>query len=222
MDLLIFLLIMIVPLWAQHYINVWYRRTKKMESNANIKGCDVARKILDKNGLSDVKVVETSGVLSDHYDPKAKVVRLSSDIYNKTSLAAVSVAAHECGHAIQDKDNYFFLRLRSSLVPIVNLSSIGGYFAVIIGLAMAAMKFIWLGIILELVILLFQLITLPVEFNASKRGLQQITDLGMVGSDEHKYCFKMLRAAALTYVASVVTALLDILRLLLIVRRDNN
>ena len=221
MDILIFIIIMLIPLGAQHYINVWYAKTKKIKANSNIKGCDVARRILDKNGLSSVKVVETSGILSDHYDPKAKVVRLSEEIYNKSSLAAISVAAHECGHAIQDKDNYFFLRLRSSLVPLVNLASIGGYIAVLIGFAMAALKFIWLGIILEAVILFFQLITLPVEFNASKRGLQQITDLGMVGQDEHKYCYKMLRAAALTYVAAVATAALEIFRLLLIVRRND-
>lgn len=218
MDMIILLITLIITLGAQGYINSSYNRTKKIMDSKGLSGKAVARKILDSNGLKHVKVVETEGVLSDHYDPKNKVVRLSTDIYNNTSLASISVASHECGHAIQDKDNYFFLRLRSSIVPLVNIASTLGYVAIMIGLFMGALGFLKIGIIMECVILLFQLITLPVEFNASSRALKQIIDLGMVNSDEHRNCRKMLTAAALTYVASVATAVLQILRLVLIAR----
>lgn len=218
MDIIILLITLIITLGAQGYINSSYNRTKKIMASKGLSGKAVARKILDSNGLKHVKVVETEGILSDHYDPKNKVVRLSTDIYNNTSLASISVASHECGHAIQDKDNYFFLRLRSSIVPLVNIASTLGYVAIMIGLFMGALGFLKLGIIMECVILLFQLITLPVEFNASSRALKQIIDLGIVNSDEHRNCRQMLTAAALTYVASVATAILQILRLLLIAR----
>ena len=221
MEMLLFGLTLLLTLGAQGYINHWYGKTKKIMSNSRISGERVARKILDANGLKNVAVVETSGVLSDHYDPKGKVVRLSSDIYQNTSLASVSVAAHECGHAIQDKDDYFFLRFRSSIVPIVNLASTLGYVAIMIGLFMGAFGFIRLGIIMECIILGFQVITLPVEFNASHRALIQLKELGIVGEEEHRYCYKMLRAAALTYVAAVATSILEILRLVLISRRDD-
>lgn len=221
MEMLLFGLTLLLTLGAQGYINHWYGKTKKIMSNSRISGEKVARKILDANGLKNVAVVETSGVLSDHYDPKGKVVRLSSDIYRNTSLASVSVAAHECGHAIQDKDDYFFLRFRSSIVPIVNLASTLGYVAIMIGLFMGAFGFIRLGIIMECIILGFQVITLPVEFNASHRALIQLKELGIVGEEEHRYCYKMLRAAALTYVAAVATSILEILRLVLISRRDD-
>lgn len=218
---LLFGITMLLTLGAQGYINLWYGKTKKIMANSRISGREVARKILDHNGLKNVNVVETQGVLSDHYDPRGKVVRLSSDIYGNSSLASVSVAAHECGHAIQDKDNYFFLRFRSSIVPFVNIASTLGYVAIMIGLFMGALGFIKIGIIMECVILAFQVITLPVEFNASHRALIQLKELGIVGEEEHRYCYKMLRAAALTYVASVATSILEIMRLILISRRDD-
>ena len=174
------------------------------------------------NGLNNVDIVETKGELSDHYDPTRKVVRLSSHIYHGTSIASSSVAAHECGHAVQDKEGYFFLRLRASLVPIVNISSKVGYFAIIIGLIFGAMKLAWLGIFLELAILFFQLITLPVEFNASKRAAEYLKKEALIESSEQIGSKKMLNAAAMTYVASVVSTLLEILRLVLIVsNRDD-
>lgn len=221
LDWLIIILTFIITLGAQGYINVMYKKTKKISSKGKISGHAVARKILDANGLRDVNVVETSGILCDHYDPTAKVVRLSSDIYNNTSLASISVAAHECGHAIQDKEGYVFLRFRNRIIPLVNFASKAGYIAILIGLFSSALDFIWLGIIFEVVILLFQLITLPVEFNASKRGLKQIDELKIVTVDEKKKCRGMLKAAALTYVAAVATAVLEILRLLLIIRRND-
>ena len=221
MEILVMVIAMLLTLGAQGYINSWYKKTKKISATSKMSGREVARKILDENGLSNVKVVETGGVLSDHYDPKAKTVRLSSDIYNNTSLASISVAAHECGHAIQDKNNYFFLRFRSAIVPFVNIASTLGYVAIMLGIFAGALGFIRIGIVMECVILGFQIITLPVEFNASHRALIQLKELKIVENTEHKYCYKMLRAAALTYVASVATAVLQVLRLILIARRND-
>ncbi len=220
-DYLILGVTLLLTLGAQGYINSWYGKTKKIKAKRGMSGSEVARKILDANGLENVKVVETAGMLSDHYDPKGKVVRLSSDIYLNDSIASVSVASHECGHAIQDKNNYIFLRIRSSIVPFVNIASVFGYIAILIGIFLGALGFIKLGIILECVILFFQVITLPVEFNASSRALKQIKELKIVDEDEHKYCKKMLTAAALTYVASVATSVLEILRLVLLARRND-
>ena len=213
---------LIITLGAQAYINRWYHKTKKIMSNSGIKGCDVARRILDANGLKKVKVVETAGVLSDHYNPQTKTVNLSPDIYNNSSLASISVASHECGHAIQDKDDYFFLRFRNRIVPIVNIASTAGYIAILIGIFASSLGFLWLGIFMEAIILFFQLITLPVEFDASARALEQIVNLGIVSKEEQKNCFKMLRAAALTYVAAVATAILEIIRLVLIARSEDD
>ena len=210
---------LIITLSSQAYINSMYKKTKNIVSRKGMSGYEVARKILDANGLNNVKVEEVGGVLSDHYDPKGKVVRLSSDIYSNNSLASVSVAAHECGHAIQDKNNYFFLRFRSFIFPLVSFASRIGYIVIIISIFAELIKLLWIGILLECIILLFQIVTLPVEFNAPRRALTQIVDLGIVDTIEQKSCRKMLKAAALTYVASVATAILEVLRLVLIARR---
>lgn len=209
----------VITLGAQFFINAKYKKTKQLPVKKNITGHEVARKILDKHKLKDIEVVETGGNLSDHYDSSKKIVRLSSDIYNKATIASVSVAAHECGHAIQDKNNYFFLRMRNSIIPLVNLSSKLGYVAIIIGLFSRATGFLKIGIIAEIVILLFQVITLPVEFNASKRGLKELKELKIVEESEFKLSREMLIAAALTYVASVASSLLEIFRLLTILNR---
>lgn len=211
----------IITLASQGYIKSMYNKTKKISAKSNMTGREVARKILDENGLKDVDVVKVDGVMTDHYDPRSKVVRLSMEVYEGTSLASVSIAAHECGHAIQDSVGYAFLRFRNNIVPLVNFASRAGYVVIMIGLFTTLVKLLWIGIILEFVILLFQLVTLPVEFNASNRGLDQINKIGIVNNGELKNCKKMLKAAALTYVASVAAAILDILRLVLIAtRRD--
>ena len=211
-----------ITLLAQIFVSTSYSKYKKVQNSKGITGAEVAREILDKHGLSNVYVTATNGTLSDHYDPKRKVVRLSKDIYEGTTIAAVSVAAHEVGHAIQDKEEYAFMRFRSALVPMVNFSSTAGYFAILIGLFFGYTSLIWLGIALEIVILLFQLITLPVEFNASSRALEEIEKNNYLVAGEIKGSRKMLKAAAFTYVASVLTALIQILRLVLIARgRDD-
>ena len=214
---ILLLLSLLVTLAAQIYINSSYSKTKRIKNRAGITGAQTARKILDENGLSNVKVEEVSGILGDHYDPRTKTVRLSSDIYRNTSIASASVAAHECGHAIQDKEGYFFLKLRNSIVPLVNFASYAGYFAILIGIIASSLKIIWIGIIAEIVILVFQLITLPVEFAASKRALKQLEKQKILEKIEISTSKKMLTAAALTYVASVTATILEILRLLIAV-----
>ena len=213
---------LIITSIAQLLITTNYSKYKQVLSKNNYQGCNVARKILDKHGLNNISIEEVSGNLTDHYDPTKKVVRLSSDIYNGTSIASVSVAAHECGHAIQDKVGYTPMRIRSKLVPIVNFSTKIGYLVIVIGLAAGALKIATIGIILLSTMLLFQLVTLPVEFDASRRGKKELADLNILESSEQKGASKMLRAAAFTYVASVLSTLLQILRLISIVssRRD--
>ena len=219
---ILLLLSLLVTLAAQIYINSSYSQTKRIKNRAGITGAQTARKILDENGLSNVKVEEVSGILGDHYDPRTKTVRLSSDIYRNTSIASASVAAHECGHAIQDKEGYFFLKLRNSIVPLVNFASYAGYFAILIGIIASSLKIIWIGIIAEIVILVFQLITLPVEFAASKRALKQLEKQKILEKIEISTSKKMLTAAALTYVASVTATILEILRLLIAVGGRND
>ena len=163
-----------------------------------------------------------SGNLTDHYDPTAKVVRLSEDIYSGTSIASVSVAAHECGHAIQDKIAYTPMRIRSKLVPVVNFSTKIGYLVITIGFILGALKLALVGLILLLSMLIFQLITLPVEFDASRRGKIELDELHILSSTEQQGAAKMLRAAAFTYVASVLSTLLEILRLALMFVPKNN
>ena len=218
----ILIISLIVTLSAQAFVSMTYSKTKKIKNINNLTGSEVARQILDNNGLSNVKVVETPGSLSDHYDPRSKVVRLSSEVYHSPSIASVAVAAHECGHAIQDKDKYIFMNIRSSIVPLVNFASYAGYLAIVIGFMASAMNLVWIGIIMECIILLFQLITLPVEFNASSRALKQIKRLNFLDKKEYRKGRKMLTAAAMTYVASVATTILEIFRLVLMANRRND
>lgn len=214
----ILIITLLITLGAQALVSGSYSKYKKVKNKNNITGAEVARMILSRNGLDDIYVVETNGNLTDHYDPKRRTIRLSKDIYNGTSIASIAVASHECGHALQDKDNYTFLKIRSKLIPLVNFSSAAGYIAILIGIIFSAMELFWIGIIFEVIILLFQLITLPVEFNASKRALEKIKEYNVADNSEINGAKKMLTAAAFTYVASVLTALLEILRLVLIAR----
>jgi len=214
----------IIVLFAQAKIKTSYSKYKKVACNIGISGCEVARKILDANGLSNVHIIEISGELSDHYDPTRKVVRLSSNIFHGTSIASISVAAHECGHAIQDKENYLFMRIRSMLVPVVNFISYIGYFATIVSLLSGMMGHLIISILILLATLLFQLVTLPVEFDASRRAKEQIELLGLADTNELRGVKSVLSAAAMTYVASLLSTLLNLLRLILmfIGRRDND
>ena len=215
------ILALLITTGAQAFVQITYRKYSEVENTRNMTGKEAARYILDKNGLHDVKVVEGKGFLSDHYDPKKKVVCLSPTNYGEASISAISVACHECGHAIQDKVGYVFMRIRAFLVPFVNFSSFMGYVAIVIGMIFSLINFIWIGIALELVILLFQFVTLPVEIDASRRALKQIDESSLLTSEELASGRRVLIAAASTYVASVASTLLEILRLVLIFR-DND
>lgn len=221
MDILLIIVAIVITSTAQLYVSSSYEKYKKVNVKKNISGFEVARAILDSHGMNDVYVTETTGVLSDHYDPSRKVVKLSTDIFHGNSIASCSVAAHEVGHAIQDKENYKFMRFRSAIFPIVNISSYGGYLAILIGAMFGSMELIWLGIAFEIIILIFQLVTLPVEFDASKRATEELEKLSILTKSEIPASKKMLKAAAYTYVASVINAILQILRLVLIYGRSD-
>lgn len=218
--LIIFISILITTL-SQIFISLAYSKYKKILNNKDLSGYDVARKILDSNNLNNVMVLETKGNLTDHYDPQRKVIKLSTDIYHGSSIAGAAVAAHECGHAIQDKIKYTPMRIRSTLVPFVNLCTKIGYLAIVIGIIFSY-TLIEVGIILLLSMLIFQLITLPVEFNASHRAIKELERLNLIDKEEKKSAKNMLIAAAFTYVASVLSTLLEILRYIIIFNdRDN-
>lgn len=218
--LLIFISILITTI-SQILISISYSKYKKVLNNKDLTGFDVARKILDSNGLSNIMILEVKGNLTDHYDPGRKVIKLSTDIYHGSSIASAAVAAHECGHAIQDKTKYIPMRIRSNLVPFVNICTKIGYLAIMIGVIFSYLL-VELGIILLLAMLLFQLITLPVEFNASKRAMKELERLHLLDKEEKNYAKNMLIAAAFTYVASLLSTLLEILRYVLIFTdRDN-
>lgn len=221
MDLL-FIIIIVLPLVANLYIKSAYNKYRKISNLKEMTGFDVARRILDSNGLNEVLILETNGELSDHYNPRRKVVKLSRDIYHGETIAAMSVAAHECGHALQDKDNYWFLKLRTLLVPIVNICSNIGYIFVVIGFLLEYFDLFFLGIGLSMFGVLFNLITLVVEFDASNRAGKEMERLNITTEDTVKESESMLKAAAFTYVAALLTNVLQLLRLIMIMnsRRD--
>ena len=205
---IIYLVSFLITLIAQIFVSSSYSRYKKILNSKDNTGYDTARKILDKNNLENVMILETKGNLTDHYDPKRKVIKLSTDIYHGSSIASAAVAAHECGHAIQDKNKYIPMRIRSAIVPFVNICTRLGYLAILIGLIFNRAPL--------LAMLVFQLITLPVEFNASKRALNELEKEKILDKEEKGNARNMLVAAAFTYVASVLSTLLQIFRLVLI------
>lgn len=214
MDTILILLIIIIPLLAQLKIQSSYNRYKRVENSKKKSGFEVAREILDKNGLEDIYIVEIKGELTDHYDPTKKVVRLSTDIFHGETIAAAAVAAHECGHAIQDKESYTFLKIRSAIYPVVNVATSISYYIILLGFLMQAFQLIYLGIALTCCGLLFQVVTLPVEFDASRRALEKLQDYKIVDNSEFDGAKEVLTAAALTYVAGVLASMLQIFRLI--------
>ena len=214
----------LLTLGAQVLVKGRYSKYKEISASKKMTGEEVARKILDANGLMNVTIRESAGTLTDHYDPRNKTVNLSTDIYKGTSIASIAVAAHECGHAIQDKEGYQFLRIRHAIIPTVNICSKLGYVVILIGLFAGYFNVAMLGLIMLAAILVFQLVTLPVEFNASARAKKQLQELNLANSSDSEGVKDMLYAAALTYVASLASSVLQILRLFLIIsnsrRRD--
>lgn len=222
MELILLIIIILLPLIADIFVKINYSINLKKENSKGISGAEVARKILDKNGLSNIYVVATNGYLTDHYDPKRKVIRLSKDVYEGSSVSSMAIAAHECGHAIQDKEGYLFLRLRSLIFPVVNIATSISYYIILIGFIFEMLDLVYIGIGLTSLGLLFQIITLPVEFNASKRAEKEIDTMHLADSEEKSGVKKVLVSAALTYVAGVLTSALQILRLLLIASSDRD
>jgi len=202
--------------FAQVKISSAYNKYQKVSNNSGLSGAQVARLILDRNGLRDVVVEQIGGKLTDHYDPRKRVIRLSSNIYTGSSIAAMSVAAHEVGHAIQHDEGYFPLILRNNIAPIANISSRLVWILILIGFVIDSF-FINIGILLFSSVVLFSIITLPVELNASRRALYQLEN-GIASQDTIKPAKEVLNAAALTYVAATLTSIAELLRILYITR----
>ncbi len=212
----------VISLWAQYNVTSTFKKYSRVTSERGMTGFDAARRILDANGLRHVRVEQVAGDLTDHYDPKANVIRLSSSVYGVPSAAAVGVAAHEAGHAIQHATGYFPIKVRTAIIPLCNIGSSLAMPLILLGLLLSFIPLAYLGIIFFCAAILFQLVTLPVEFNASRRALETLEGSAMLTGDSLKASRKVLTAAALTYVASLAVSLLNLLRLILIVngRRD--
>ena len=219
----IYYIILVMPavflsMYAQFKVNSTFNKYAQVLSRRRLSASNVAKMILQRNGLDYISVEHVSGKLSDHYDPKAKVVRLSDSVYNSTSIASIGVAAHECGHAIQHATSYSPLSIRNSIYPVVNISSNLSMPLILLGFIFGAANLVEFGIILFAAVVLFQIITLPVEFNASRRALAILDENGILMGDELKSTKKVLSAAALTYVAAAIVAVANLLRLILVFR----
>lgn len=214
MFFLYFLIIVafILSLWAQFRVKGTFNKWAKVENTTGMTGYDVARRMLDLNGLQDVPIEPVRGALSDHYDPIHRVVRLSEPVYYERSISAISVASHEVGHAIQHKEHYPMLVLRHKIFPVVNFASGIAPFLILGGFLFNALNLIGIGIIFFSVTVAFQLITLPVEFNASNRARDIIVQEGYIQREEERGVGKVLNAAALTYVAAALISLLELIR----------
>lgn len=218
---LIMLPAIIFAMWAQYKTKSTFSKYNNVYNSRNYTGAQVARQILDDNGLNNVRIERINGHLTDHYDPRSNVVRLSDSVYGSTSVGAIGVAAHEVGHAIQHATGYTPIRIRSALVPITNFGSKLGMIFVLVGLLFVP-EIAMIGIILFSTATLFQLVTLPVEFNASSRAIKTLREHRILEEDELDGSKKVLTAAALTYVAALLSSLATLLRLILIVGRRNN
>lgn len=215
----------ILSIMASAKVNSTFQRFAGVRSMSGMTGAEVARRILDKNGLSEIPVQHVRGNLSDHYDPASKVLRLSDSTYGSSSVAAIGVAAHECGHALQHKEGYGPLKLRTAIVPAANLGSRLGMPIIVLGLIFGGggSLLVNIGIWVFSLAVLFQIVTLPVEFNASSRALVMLEDYGILGRDEKGQARKVLSAAAMTYVAAAASSILQLLRLIILFggRRDD-
>ncbi|MCY6356733.1 zinc metallopeptidase [Clostridium sp. ZS2-4] len=216
--MLILIPALIISAWAQMKVKSTFDRYSRVRSINGYTGAQVARMMLDAEGLYDVPVQQISGRLTDHYDPKARVMRLSTGVFDSTSVAAIGVAAHETGHAIQHQRHYAPLQIRSAIVPVVNLSSNASWIIFLLGFILGLPSLVSLGVYLFGAVVIFQLITLPVEFDASNRALKIIGERGILYGDEIKGAKSVLSAAALTYVAAALMAISQLIRLLAISR----
>ena len=222
MDILLVMISFLVAMWASFNVSSTYKKFSKVNNSRGYTADEIARKILDDNGLSNVSIERISGNLTDHYDPRSNVVRLSDSVYGKTSVAAIGVAAHECGHAVQHAQGYAPMQIRSAVIPLTQIGSQLAYPLVLIGLIFSSMQFLVpIGIWLFVAVVFFQLITLPVEFNASSRALNTLENSAYLDREEVAQAKKVLVAAALTYVAALFTAIAQLIRLIGISNRRN-
>lgn len=213
----------LLALYAQTKVNSAYAKYSKKSNRRGLTGAEVARRILDRNGLSDVRIERISGNLTDHYDPRSNVVRLSDSVHDSASIAAVGVAAHEVGHAVQHNTGYIPIRLRNTVLPAAQIGSTVALPLVIIGIIFSAFQvLVPIGIVLYAAVVLFQLVTLPVELNASRRALSTVYEIGFLDAEETEGAKKVLSAAALTYIAAAASAVLQLLRLVLIAGRNGD
>jgi len=221
MELVFLLVMLILPIVAQVNVTSTFNKYKKVRNSRGLTADQVARQILDSNGLFYIRVEHVSGNLTDHFDPTANVVRLSDSVYGQTSVAAIGVAAHECGHACQHAEEYAPIQIRTAIVPVVNICSRFWYLAFIIGVLLfeTMPSLIYVGIIMFAAVVLFQLVTLPVELDASGRALKTLENDSILEAAEVPHAKKVLTAAAFTYVAALITSIMQLLRLLAAAKR---
>ena len=220
--MLLILPALIISVWAQIKVSSTFNKYSKVMTRRGMTGADAARAILDANGLRSVRVERVRGHLSDHYDPRANVIRLSESVHDSQSTAAVGVAAHEAGHAVQYAENYSPIKLRAAIIPVTRFGSMLAMPLFFIGILMASDILMYGGIILYSAVAVFQLVTLPVEFNASARAVKVLDEKRILAPDELKGAKRVLSAAAMTYVAALLTSLLTLLRLLLLAGGRSN
>jgi Zn-dependent membrane protease YugP len=211
---------MILMFWAQNRVQSTYQKYAQVRSTMGMTGAQVAQEILNRMGVHNVQIEPVAGQLTDHYDPTAKAVRLSEGVYGSDSLAAAAVAAHECGHVLQDVQGYKAMNVRAALVPAANLGSNIGPMLVVVGIVLGSAGgiFVNIGILLFLAVILFHVVTLPVEFDASSRALKLINEFGILQGEENRAAKKVLDAAALTYVATALYSVLQLIQLLMMRR----
>ena len=211
----------IIAIIAQNKVTTTFRKYSKQKSTMGFTAAEVTRRILDSNGLYNVAIERVSGNLTDHYDPRTNVIRLSDSVYDSNSVAAIGVAAHEAGHAVQHAEKYLPIKIRNSIVPIANFGSSFAPILIILGIIFSFEPIVWIGIILYSAIAIFQLVTLPVEFNASSRALNTLGAMAILSDEELEGSKKVLSAAAMTYVAALITTLANLLRFILLTRGRN-
>jgi Zn-dependent membrane protease YugP len=212
---------LILSLWASFNVKSTFKRYSNQYSSRRITGAQAAQRVLSANGVTNVRIERISGKLTDHFDPRSNVIRLSDDVYDSTSTAAIGVACHEAGHAVQYAQSYGPIKFRAAIIPITNIGCHLSMPLIILGLILSSMGymstfFIYLGIAFFGLSVLFQFVTLPVEFNASRRAMRAISDVNILNDEEQRGARKTLTAAALTYVAATAVALMQLLRLILI------
>ena len=206
---------MLISLWAQLRVKSTYSKMSKLPNTRGLTGAQAAQRVLSYYGITDVRIEQVAGTLTDHYDPRSNVIRLSQGVYNASSIAAVGIACHEAGHAAQHAESYKPIAVRNAILPVANIGSASGIWLAVIGLMLNLTILVQIGIILYAFVALFQLVTLPVEFNASSRALKVIDETQMLQGEEYRGARKVLSAAAMTYVAALLVSIMSLLRLIL-------